>query len=167
MFGFKKRTWIIGGVIAALVGTGAIASRYNNHSVEDRVDFATYMITKKLDLNDAQEASLGKLAKSWVGTAGTMKSFRKSMLDEVKQLASGEDLSVKQINALREKIKSEIDRRADEVIPEFVSFYNSLDASQKSQIAERLDKVSERMEKGGFRRHWRHGGGHKRGYDSE
>ena len=111
MFGLSTRTWIIGGVVAAIIGTGAVASRIKSHSVEDRVDFATYMITKKLSLNDDQEASLDKLAASWIGTAGSMKTFRKSMIDEIKGLTNGEDLSVEQLNALRDKIKAEIDQK--------------------------------------------------------
>ncbi len=158
MFGLRKRTWIIGASIAALIGTGAIASRYHNPSVEDRADFATYMITKKLELNDSQEKSLDELAKSWVNSATTMKSFRKSMLEEVKKLAAGESLTIEQINVLREKLKSEIDKRADQIIPQFVAFYNELDAGQKEKIASRLDKISDRMDRGGFRWNRRHHG---------
>ncbi len=150
MFEFRKRTWIIGGVVATLIATGAVASRIHGRSVEDRVDFATYMITRKLELNDTQEASLDKLAASWVATAGTMKSFRKSMIDEVKGLASGEDLSVEQLNALRDKVKAEIDRRTNQLVPEMVAFYNGLDQNQRARITSRLDKMSERMEKGDF-----------------
>ena len=158
MFGLRKRTWIIGASIAALIGTGAIASRYNNPSVEDRADFATYMITKKLELNDSQEASLDKLAKSWVESAGTMKSFRDSMFDEVKKLAVGENLTIEQINTLRDKLKTEIDQRADKIAPQFIAFYNGLDAQQKAKISARLDKFSDRMEHGGFRGNGRHHG---------
>ncbi len=159
MFGLKTRTLVIGGVIATLIGTGAIASRFQNKTMEDRAHFATYMITKKLELNDSQEANLDALTKSWIGSAGTIKTFRSAMLDEVKSLASGENLSIEQVNAFRDKIKAEIDRRADEVLPQFVTFYNGLNADQKAKIVARLDKVSERMENGGFRHHrgkWKH-----------
>jgi len=161
MFGLKKRTWIIGAVVAAVIGTGAVASRYQNASLEDRADFASYMITKKLELNDSQEASLDSLVKTWIGSAGTMKAFRKSMLDDVKSLAGEDNISVAQVNALRDKIKAEIDLRADKIIPEFVAFYNGLNTKQKTLVSARLDKVSERMEKGGFRRHWGHRGGYR------
>ena len=161
MFGLRTRTWVIGGVIAALIGTGAIASRYQNHSYEDRADFATYMITKKLKLNDTQEAALDALAADWVGAAGTMKSFRKSMLDEVKTLAAGENMTVEQVYALRDKFKAEIDRKTTELAPKFVAFYNGLDADQKGKIIARLDGVSEHMGKRGSRHHKNHEGGHK------
>ena len=152
MFGLKTRTLVIGGVLAAVIGTGAVASRYNNPSIEDRANFATYMITKKLELNDAQEAKLDALAKVWIGNASTRKPFRQAMLDEVKSLASGDNLSVEQVDAFRAKIKAEFDRRADQLVPQFVSFYNDLNADQKAKVVARLDKVSERMKKGGFRR---------------
>lgn len=170
MFGFKTRTLVIAGAITAIIGSGAYAARNYQPSHEDRAYFATYMITKKLELNDAQEAGLDNLAKSWIGTAGNMKTFRKSILDDVKKMATGDDLSVEQVNALRDKIKAEIDSRADEIVPQFVSFYNSLDGDQKAKIVSKLDEVSERMEKGGFRHHrrdghgmWKHGEGEWRG----
>ncbi len=165
MFGLRKRTWIIGSVVAALIGTGAIASRIHSRSVEDRVDFATYMITRKLELNDTQEASLDKLAVSWIGTADTMKSFRKSMIEEIKSLTGGEDLSVEQLNALRDKVKAEIDRRTDALVPELVAFYNGLDQEQRARITSRLDKMSERMEKGDFSR--RRGHRHHRWHEDD
>jgi hypothetical protein len=166
-YGLRKRTWIIGGIIAALVGTGALAARYHNRSMEDRAGFATYMITKKLELNDTQESSLEKLVAGWVTNAGTMKSFRKSMFDEVKTLAAGENLTAEQLNNLRDKVKDEIDRRTDQLVPELVTFYNGLDLTQRAKVMVRLERMSEHMEKGGFshrrgshghRDHMRHGG---------
>ncbi|MCP4182834.1 MAG: hypothetical protein GY761_05880 [Hyphomicrobiales bacterium] len=158
MFGLSTRTWVIGGIVAAIIGTGAIASRFQSHSVEDRVDFATYVITKKLSLNDDQEASLEKLAASWIGTAGSMKTFRKSMINEIKGLTNGEDLSVEQLSVLRDKIKAEIDQKTDAILPELVTFYNGLDKDQRAKIASRMEDISERMEKGNFshRRGHRH-----------
>ena len=165
MFGLSTRTWIIGGVVAAIIGTGAVASRMQSHSVEDRVDFATYMITKKLSLNDDQEASLEKLATSWIGTAGSMKTFRKSMIDEIKGLTNGEDLSVEQLNALRDKIKAEIDQKTDAILPELVAFYNGLDKDQRAKIASRMEDMSKHMEKGNFSH--RRGHGHHRWHESD
>lgn len=162
----RKRTWIIGGVIAALLGTGAIAARYHGHSMEDRAHFATYMITKKLELNDEQEANLDKLAASWIDQRSSMKDFRKSMMEEIKSLANGDDISVDQITSLREKAVSQFASRADTMIPQFVAFYNSLDDTQRAKVSERLDQMAERMEKRGKR------GGHgwygkRHGSDSE
>ena len=159
MLGLRKRTWIIGAVVAALIGSAAVASRYHNSSMEDRADFATYMVTKKLELNKDQEAALDKLAANWVSAAGTMKSFRKSMFDEVKALAAGEDLTIEQVNGLRDKIKSEIDSKIDAIAPEFIAFYNGLNTEQKAKIVARLDHASERMENGkrGHMRRGRHG----------
>ena len=165
MFGLSTRTWIIGGVVAAIIGTGAVASRIQRHSVEDRVDFATYMITKKLSLNDDQEASLEKLATSWIGTAGSMKTFRKSMINEIKGLTNGEDLSIEQLSALRDKIKAEIDQKTDAVLPELVAFYNGLDKDQRAKIASRMEDMSKRMEKGNFSH--RRGRGHHGWHESD
>ena len=156
MYGIKKRTWVIGAVVAAIIGTGAIASRYHNSSMEDRADFASYMISKKLELDDTQESALDRLVENWVSSAGTMKDFRKSMLEEVKTLATGENLTIEQIYVLRDKIKAEIDNKTDALAPQFVAFYNGLEPAQKEKVIARLDKMSEHMGKDGH--HRRHEG---------
>ena len=153
MFGLKKRTWITGGIIGALLATTALASRVHNASTEDRAHFATYMITKKLDLNKDQEVLLDELSKDWIASMEPAKLFRQELLNEVKGLAQSEQLSVEQINTLKEKIKAEMDRRTDSVIPQFVSFYNGLNNDQREKITAQLERVSKRMEKGEFRRH--------------
>jgi len=97
MFGLKKKTWVIGGVVAALVGTGAFAT-LRNHSPEKRVERV-------------------------------------------------ETLTVEEVNLLREEIKAEFDRRTDILVPEFVAFYNTLNDEQRAKVTERLDKMSNRLER--------------------
>ena len=77
MLGLRTRTWVIGGVIAALVGTAAVAGRYHHrgHSPEDRADWASYMVTKRLELNGEQQAAFEKIAQSYVELMGTRRSF--------------------------------------------------------------------------------------------
>ena len=160
MFGIRKRTLIIGTVIGAFLATGAVASRMHSYSIEDRADFATYMITKKLDLNDAQQAQLDKLAQGWVSSIEPAKMFRQSMLSEVKELASGDQLSVDQISAIKDKIETEIDRRTDTIIPQFVAFYNGLNSDQKAKIVARLEDVSKHMNGGEMHGNKKWGGRH-------
>lgn len=146
MFGLKKKTWVIGGVVAALVGTGAFAT-LRNHSPEKRVERVTERVVGKLDLDTAQEEAFSKVAKSYVNIRGTAPEFMLDLSGKLKDLAKDETLTVEEVNLLREEIKAEFDRRTDILVPEFVAFYNTLNDEQRAKVTERLDKMSNRLER--------------------
>jgi len=146
MLGFKKRTWVIGGVVAALIGTAAVAGM-RNYSPEQRVERVTERVASRLDLNDVQETAFSKVANSYVKIRGTAPEFMLDLSKKLKELANDETLTTEEVNELRTQIKAEFDRRADVLIPEFVDFYNTLDESQRAEVVARLDRMGERIEK--------------------
>ncbi len=145
MFGLKKKTWVIGGVVAALLGTAAFAT-LRDHSPEKRVQRVTERVVGKLDLNTSQEEAFSKVAKSYVSIRGTAPEFMLDLSSKLKELAKDETLTVEEVNQLRDQIKSEFDRRADVLVPEFVAFYNTLDDSQRERVVNKLDKLTDRIE---------------------
>ena len=147
MFGLKKkRTWVIGGVVAALIGTTAFATMHK-HSPEKRVERVTERVVGKLDLDTSQEEAFTKVAKSYVSIRGTAPEFMLELSGKLKDLAKDETLTVEEVNLLREEIKAEFDRRTDILVPEFVAFYNTLNDEQRAKVTERLDKMSSRLER--------------------
>ncbi len=79
--------------------------------------------------------------------------------DRLKEMAAEKTLTVEEVNTLRDQIRDEFERRADIMIPQFVSFYNSLDENQKDMVNARLEKMSARLADIGEGRHhgkWRH-----------
>lgn len=147
MFGLKKkRTWVIGGIVAALIGTTAFATMHK-HSPEKRVERVTERVVGKLDLNTSQEEAFAKVAKSYVSIRGTAPEFMLDLSGKLKELAKDETLTVEEVNLLREEIKAEFDRRTDILVPEFVAFYNTLNEDQRAKVTERLDKMSNRLER--------------------
>lgn len=144
MLGFKKRTWAIGGIIVALLGTAAYATR--SHSPEERVQKVTERITDRLELNEAQKTAFSKVADSYVQIRGTTPEFMLDLAGQLKDLAADETLTVEEVNVLKAEIKAEFDRRADLLVPDFVAFYNTLDDAQRDKVMARLDKMSDRIE---------------------
>ena len=142
---FRKRTWAIGGVVAALLGTAAFATM-RDHSPEKRVERVTERVVGKLDLDSTQEDAFSKVAKSYVSIRGTAPEFMLDLSSRLKELAKSETLTVDEVNLLREEIKAEFDRRTDILLPEFVAFYNTLNEDQRSKVSERLEKMSSRLE---------------------
>jgi hypothetical protein len=164
MLGMKKRTWVVGAIIAALLGTGALAARWHEHSPEERAELMISRISQKLELNDQQRAELEKVANAYVDIRGAAPEFMMELSGELQELAAEETLTVEEVNTLRDQIRDEFERRADIMIPQFVSFYNTLDTGQKRMVSARLGHISERMENKGREQHgaghgWRHGEG--------
>ena len=145
MFGLKKKTWVIGGVVTALVGTAAFAS-LRDHSPQKRVERVTERVVGKLDLDATQKQAFTEVAKSYVNIRGTAPEFMLDLSKQLKGLAQDETLSIEEVNELREQIKAEFDRRTDILVPQFVTFYNTLDKTQKAKVVERLDKMGNRIE---------------------
>ncbi len=164
MLGMKKRTWVVGAIIAALLGTGALAARWHEHSPEERAERIISRISQKLDLNDQQRAELEKVANAYVDIRGAAPEFMMELSGRLQELAAEETLTVEEVNTLRDQIRYEFERRANIMIPQFISFYNTLDTGQKKMVSARLEHMSERMENVGRGHHgagsrWHHGEG--------
>ncbi len=158
MFGLKKRTWIIGGVVAALLGTTAYAAKWRDHSPEERAAWATERVAEKLELDDAQKAKFEEVANAAVEIRGARTEFMVMLADNLEELAKDETLTVEEVNELREQMIAEFRKRSDQIIPEFVDFYASLNEEQRQQVTSRLEKMSERI---GHRGEGMRGEGHR------
>lgn len=145
MLGLNKKTIVIGGVVTALLGTAAFAT-IKDRSPEERVERVTERVVDKLELNSIQEEAFAKVANSYVSIRGTAPEFMLDLSSKLEELAKDETLTVEEVNQLREEIKAEFDRRTDILVPEFVAFYNTLNEDQRTEVAERLEKMSDRLE---------------------
>jgi hypothetical protein len=152
MFGIKTKTWVIGGVVAALLGTSAMAAKWRDHSPEERAAFAVERVSDRLDLTPVQKAEFEKVAAAYVEIRGARPEFMASLSGELQTLSKDATLTVEEVNVLRDQIKSEFDKRADAIIPQFVSFYNTLDDNQRQMVSARLEEMSQRMENPGEHR---------------
>ena len=146
MFGLKKRTWIIGGVVVALLGTSAMAARWHSHTAAERVAYTTERVADKMELDGNQKAAFEKVATAMMEVRGTRTQFMVDLSSKLSELANDETLTVEEVNLLRDQIKAEFDKAANAVIPDMVTFYNTLDDKQREMVTARLEKMSERME---------------------
>ena len=137
--------------------SAAFAAKWRDHSPEERAAWATQRIAERLDLDDAQKDALKKVTDRYVEMRGAQPEFMTMLSSQLKELSQDDSLTVDEVNQLRDQIKAEFDRRADAIIPDFVSFYNTLNDEQRDMVTARLERMSEHMEhRGGG--HW--GGGH-------
>ena len=144
MFGLKKKTLVIGGVIAALLGTSAFAMKA--HWGGDRSQHMIERVSKNLDLDASQKNAFFKMVSSYGDMRSDAPTFMLDMSGKVKALAADDTLTVEEVNELRDDIKAEFDRRVDVLVPEFVAFYNTLNDEQREIVTTKLEKMSDRFE---------------------
>lgn len=145
MLGLKRKTWIIGAVVAALTATGAIAAK-NHFTPEKRMAYMSEHVSDSLKLNDSQKENFDKVASSFMQVRGGSADFMLTLSSQLKELAADKTLTVDEVNTLRDQIKAEFDRRSEVVVPQFVAFYNSLDDDQKGQILNKFENIENRVE---------------------
>ena len=134
--------------MVALLGTTAMAAKWRDHSPEDRAAWATQRVAERLELDDAQKAAFEKVAGAAMEIRGSRAEFMMELSGKLNELSKDKTLTVEEVNTLRDQIKAEFDKRADVIIPEFVTFYNSLDDKQRTMVTARLEQMTERMENG-------------------
>lgn len=158
---FTKKSAIAAGMVTALVATGAYAAK--DRFSGDRAEHMSNRVAERLDLNDTQKTSFDNVVKKYMEIRGAQPDFMIELKGKLKELAADETLTVEEVNSLRDEIKAEFDRRADIVVPEFVTFYNTLDNEQRAEIVANLDRMGSRFDrrKGG-KRGWWGGRGHGR-----
>ena len=144
MFGLKKKTMIIGGLVAVLAGGTAFATK--SYLGGDRATRVIERVSDHLDLDANQKQAFTKVVGTFKDMRADAPAFMLDLSDKVKTLAKDSDLTIDEVNVLRDQIKAEFDRRVDALVPEIVSFYNTLNDEQRSTIAKRLEKVSDRVE---------------------
>ncbi len=158
MFGLKKRTWIIGGVLVALLGTTAFAAKWHNHTPQERAVWATERVADRLDLNESQKAKFEEVANAYVEIRGARIDFMMMLAENLQELAKDDTLTVEEVNQLRSEIIAEFEKRSDQIIPEFVAFYATLNDDQRKQVSSRLEEMGERIERHASYRGGKHGG---------
>ena len=103
----------------------------------------------ELDLNEEQRDELDAFRWTLVDNIKTMREQRPDA-DEIQAVLGDQFDSEKALSMLDQRLQH-VKERAPEVVSAFGEFYDSLDAEQKLQVAEAIEK---RAERGG----WRHRG---------
>ncbi|MFK7903373.1 MAG: hypothetical protein AB8B49_11095 [Nitratireductor sp.] len=145
MFGLSRKTWIIGAVVAAISATGAIAAK-NFSNTEKRMEKISERVSERFNLNETQKGNFEQVTASLLSARGGTGEFMLNLSGQLKELAADKTITQEEANLLRDQIKAEFDRRSEIVIPQFVTFYNSLDDAQKAQMMERVEKIESRIE---------------------
>ncbi|MEQ8247044.1 MAG: Spy/CpxP family protein refolding chaperone [Alphaproteobacteria bacterium] len=143
-----RRKWFAGAAaVLVLVGIGAAVSGDHHHhrSAEARADWATKVVTRKLDLDAGQREEFRKVADAMVTASADDRTFAEQLVRDTRALVGSAQIDAAAVSALGDRLKSEFDQRLDAVLPAFVAFHASLNNDQRDKLTDRLDRVLRRL----------------------
>lgn len=136
------------------VSGGVFAYGKHNHwgfSPEDKAEFVKERVTKKLDLNEAQQQNFQVLAGDVVALMKEMRADRESHKAQIEAMIAEPVLDQGKALQMIEAKTRQVNEKAPAMIASLALFLDSLDTSQKAQLQ---NFVSSRMHHG--RGHYEH-----------
>jgi len=153
----KLATGIVVAVLLVAGSSGAVYafSRHGDWGMtpEEKADFVTERVSKKLELDAAQRQNFSELASLLTGIVAEARAGKREQFEELSAMI--EQPSFDQARALelvRQKTEM-INQKAPQVIASLAVFLDSLNATQKLQLKEFIEHR--------HRHHGRHGEGHE------
>ena len=146
-------------IIAAvliIVGSSGAVYAYSKHggwgmTPEEKVEFVTERVTKKLDLDSQQQQRFAELAETVAQIMLDAKGAMQQHVDEIGALLQEPSFNQARMMEMVQQKTQMINEKAPLVISSLAVFLDSLNVEQKEQLQEFLKN---------HRHHHRHGAGH-------
>ncbi len=148
----KLSTKIIIAVLA-VAGSSSAVYAFSRHgggwhmTPDEKVEFVTERVTKKLELDSQQQQNFSALAESVAQIMIDARATREQNLDEISALLQEPSLNQARLLELVQEKTRMINEKAPLVVSSLAVFLDSLDAGQKQELKEMLEHK---------RRHHRH-----------
>jgi Spy/CpxP family protein refolding chaperone len=147
-----KTTLIVLVVLGIIAVAGVAWAKHNGHcSAEDRMQFVSERIGRKLDLNDAQRGRLEALVGTVMELRSEQQDRRRGMNQDVTELLSAPMLDRERAVALIDERLQGIEDRKRILVDAFADFSDDLAPAQRAQLAELIEQ--RQMGRWGHR-HW-------------
>ena len=134
----NKTTKIVMASLLALgVSGGVLAYGAHNHwgmNSDEKVEFVTDRVSKKLDLDDVQRQNLEVLAKDMMALVEEMRSGREAHMNEIQQMLGDPVLDQNRVIKLIQDKTQSINDRAPATVASLALFLDSLTTEQKSEL---------------------------------
>ena len=150
----KLSTKIITAVLLVAGSSGAVYA-FSKHSdwhmtPEEKVEFVTDRVTKKLDLDSQQQQNFTALAETVAGMMLDARSTREQHATDIGELWQDPSFNPARAMEMVQQTPPMIKAKAPQVISSLAVFLDSLNVEQKQQLQDFIKN----------HRHHRHGSGH-------
>ena len=137
-----KKLGILGIVGCALMLVGFSGCR--KHTPEKKAEWAVKYVTKKLDLNEEQQAKLNDVKVTWLELKKKYAKDKEANYEEVKALIRSESLDENRVRGLIDDHKKKVDLEFPAVFKKVQAFHATLSKEQKEKAVELMDKFHKR-----------------------
>lgn len=146
---------VITAVLIIVGGSGAVYA-YSKHgdwgmTPEEKVEFVTERVTKKLNLDSQQQQRFTELAETVAQIMHDARAARQQHVDEIGELLQDPSFNQARMMEMVQQKTQLVNEKAPLVISSLAIFLDSLNTEQKQQLQDFLQH---------HRHHHRHGAGH-------
>jgi protein CpxP len=134
-------------LVMALGLMGLATACHFNKTPQEKANYITGKVQKKLDLNEEQKAKLDKLADKVVKLHSENKGTKEVFYQDVKKLVLQNEVKEEEVRALMERKRTHIEAILPQVLPEILEFHASLDLNQKEKLVSLMEKFKKRHRK--------------------
>mgnify|MGYP001550334379 FL=1 len=136
-----KTTLIVLLVLGMIAVAGVAWAKHNGYcSSEDRMQYVSERIDRKLDLNDDQKLHLESLIGALLELRSEQQDRRRGVNQDVTELLSAPMLDRDRAVALIDKRLQGIDDRKRTLVDAFADFSDSLAPEQRAELAELIEQ---------------------------
>ena len=119
----------------------------HKHSIEKRADWMTERVSKKLNLNEEQKGKLESIRMTVVSHMEDHRESRKSSVDRLLKMMENETMQIEELDELVGEQQTRVEEFKNEILPQIVSFYNSLSADQREKLKTFAEKFRSHKKK--------------------
>jgi len=136
----KLSTRIVTAVLLIAGSSGAVYA-FNKHgdwgmTPEEKVEFVTDRVTKKLELDATQRQNFNELASLVAGIVTDARAEKREQIEELSAMIEQPNFDQARALELVQQKTAMINQKAPQVIASLAIFLDSLNASQKLQVQE-------------------------------
>lgn len=133
----KKQVFLIL-FLTIFVSAGAFAYKVSSCSIDERVDFISNKIVKKLDLQEHQSQKLEILKQQIVSKINQVKQEKQQRKEKLLAIISDEQFDREAATIFLQEKTQLINNEASPLIIAFADFYDSLEAEQQQLIRDKV-----------------------------
>jgi|ACQI01.1.fsa_nt_gi Spy/CpxP family protein refolding chaperone len=128
----------IAGLVAGLSACG-------HQSPEERQAKFVKKMVHKLDLTEAQTPYAENLVSELAALRQDMKKVRQEQMPELEKLITSDNFSAAELQAVFDAPKQVFENHRDAIIEDIVALHLVLNAEQKKELAEKMQKIQSRF----------------------
>lgn len=132
--------------LLALTGfAGANCRPWRHKSPEERAEWIVKRITKELDLNDAQQQTLGRIKDEFIAKHKASRPQMEAQFHALSELIRADSIDQAKLNEIRKKHKAHREAMENFLIEKATEFHKVLTPEQRARAADLVQKYFRRF----------------------